>query len=209
MVLIASPPPSKPPSPLYRTLNANSTLLRIFDPTRYSTQALTFRYYGPLNRFDHQHFLSSGDRAEDPKRGIYYAGLSLSCCLVEYFGDVGVVELQDQQICRVQLQRNLTLLDLRANGAMRAGSVAALAKIADRNLSQEWSRYFYEQTDQYGDIDGISYLNTHNDEEAIALYERAQSALVCPETQVLPLAHPSLRPGIQQASLQNHLDFLP
>lgn len=209
MVLIASPPPSKPPSPLYRTLASNSTLLRIFDPTRYGTQAFTFRYYGPINRFDHQRLPPTGNRAQDPERGIYYAGLTLSCCLVEYFGDAGVIELKDQQICQVQLTRDLTLLDLRANGAMRAGSVAALAKIADRDLSQEWSRYFYEQTDQYGEIDGISYLNAHNDEEAIALYERAQSGLVCTDTQILPLAHPSLRPGIQQAALANHLDFSP
>lgn len=209
MVLIASPPPPKPPSPLYRTLISSSTLLRIFDPTRYGTQALTFRSYGPINRFDHQRLPPTGDRAEDLERGIYYAGLTLSCCLVEYFGDVGIIELKDQQICRVQLTRDLTLLDLRANGAMRAGAVAALAKIADRDLSQEWSRYFYEQTDQYGEIDGISYLNAHNDEEAIALYERAQSALVCPDTQILPLAHFSLRPGIQQAALENHLDFSP
>jgi RES domain len=209
VVLIASPPPSKSPSPLYRTLPSGNALLRIFDPTRYGTQALTFRYFGPINRFDHHRIPSTGERAEDPERGIYYAGLTLSCCLVEYFGDIGVIELKGQQICRVQLTRDLTLLDLRANGAMRAGSVAALAKIADRNLSQEWSRYFYEQTDQYGHIDGISYLNAHNDEEAIALYERAQPALVCPETQILPLAHPSLRPGIQQAALHNHLDFPP
>lgn len=217
MVLIASPPPSKRPSPLYRGLASGSHLLRIFDPARYGTQALTFRYYGPINRFDHHRLPDAGElpearrgeAAEDSERGIYYAGLTLSCCLVEYFGDSGVIELKDQQIAQVQLTRDLTLLDLRSRGAMRAGSVAALAKTADRSLSQAWSRYFYEQPDQYGQIDGISYLNAHNDEEAIALYERAQSSLVCPDTQILPLAHPSLRPAIQQAALNNHLDFPP
>jgi RES domain len=209
VVLIASPPPLKSPAPLYRTLASGSFLLRIFDPTRYSTQALTFRYYGPINRFDHHRIPPEGARAQDPERGIYYAGLTLSCCLVEYFGDIGAIELKGQQICRVQLVRDLTLLDLRGNGAMRAGSVAALAKVADRNLSQEWSRYFYEQTSHYRQVDGISYLNAHNDEEAIALYERAQSALVCPDTQILRLDHPSLRPAIQQAALDNHLHFPP
>ena len=92
---------------------------------------------------------------------------------------------------------------------MRAGSVAALAKVADRHLSQAWSRYFYEQTDLYGQIDGISFLNAHNDEEAFALYERAQSALICTDDRILPLAHLSLRPAIEQAALDNHLDFLP
>jgi RES domain len=197
VVLIASPPPAKTPSPLYRTLASGSFLLRIFDPTQYGTKATTFRYHGPINRFDHQRLPLSGTRAEDPERGISYAGLTLSCCLVECFGDTGVIEIKGQQIGRIQLTRELNLLDLRANGAMRAGSVAALAKVADRHLSQDWSRYFYEQTDLYGQIDGVSFLNAHNDEEAIALYERAQSALICPDDQILPLAHLSLRPAIQ------------
>ena len=209
MVLIASPPPAKTPSPLYRTLASGSFLLRIFDPTQYGTKATTFRSYGPINRFDHQRLPPTGNCAEDPERGISYAGLTLSCCLVECFGDTGVIEIKDQQIGRIQLTRDLTLLDLRANGAMRAGSVAALAKVADRHLSQAWSQYFYEQTDLYGQIDGISFLNAHNDEEAFALYERAQSALICPDDRILPLAHPSLRPAMQQAALDNHLDFLP
>jgi RES domain len=209
VVLIASPPPAKTPSPLYRILTSGSFVLRIFDPTQYGTRATTFRSYGPINRFDHQRLSSTGNCAEDPERGISYAGLTLSCCLVECFGDTGVIEIKGQQIGRIQLARDLTLLDLRANGAMRAGSVAALAKVANRHLSQTWSRYFYEQTDLYGQIDGISFLNAHNDEEAIALYERAQSALICPDDRILPLAHPSLRPAIQQAALDNHLDFLP
>jgi hypothetical protein len=110
VVLIFSPPPSKSPSPLYRTLTAGSALLRIFDPSRYGTQALTFRYYGPINRFDHHRIPSEGERAEDPGRGIYYAGLTLSCCLVEYFGDIGVIELKAQQIClRFALSNQLAI----------------------------------------------------------------------------------------------------
>jgi hypothetical protein len=209
MVRIALPPPSKPPSPLFRTLAAGTSILRIFDPTRYGTTALTFRYYGPIGRFDHQRLAPEGGCTEDLERGISYAGLTLSCCLVECFGDSGVIELKGQQIGRIQIDRELNLLDLRGNGAMRAGSVAALAKTADRQISQEWSRYFYERTDLYGLIDGISYFNAHNDEEAFALYERSRSALVCPDSQILSLNHPSLRPAIQQASLANHLDFLP
>ena len=225
MVVIVSPPPLKPPSPLFRILAAGSFMLRIFDPTRHGTTALSFRYFGPLGRFDHQRLAlggfpadrsetrqrlsPTGSSSEDPDRGISYAGLTLSCCLVECFGDVGVIEIKGQQIARLELTRDLTLLDLRGSGAMRAGAVAALAKIADRNLSQAWSRYFYERTADYGQLDGISYLNAHNDEEAIAIYERAQSALVCPDSQILPLNHPSLRPAILEAALTNHLDFLP
>jgi RES domain len=209
VVLIAPPPPSRTPDPLHYTLLSGSYLLRIFNPTRHNTQALTFRHYGPITRFDHQQVTSIGKPADDPERGIYYAGFTFSCCLVEYFGDSGVIEIKDEQVVRIQLKRDLQLLDLRGSGSLRAGSVAALAKVADRAFSQNWSRYFYEETAIYGTLDGICYFNAHNDEAAIALYERSKDALSCPDTQILALNHPNLRPAIQQAALENNLDFLP
>jgi RES domain len=209
VVLIAPPPPLRTPDPLHFILPSGSYLLRIFNPTRHNTQALTFRHYGPINRFDHQQITTTGKPAADPERGIYYAGFTLSCCLVEYFGDSGVIEIKDEQVARIQLKRDLQLLDLRGSGSLRAGSVAALAKVADRAFSQNWSRYFYEQTVIYETLDGICYFNAHNDEAAIALYERSKNALSCPDTQMLALNHPSLRPAIQQAALENNLDFLP
>jgi hypothetical protein len=125
VVVIGKPPPSKTPNPLYCTLASGSFLQRIFNPASHDTQALTFRHFGPSaeGRFDHQHTPCQGDRAQDPERGIYYAGFTLSCCLVECFGDSGVIEIKDQRICRVELTRDLTLLDLKDNGAMRAGTV--------------------------------------------------------------------------------------
>jgi hypothetical protein len=70
------------------------------------------------------------------------------------------------------------------------------------------SRYFYEQQEIYGRIDGIGYYNAHNDEDAIALYERAQDALFCRDDQILRLDYSRLRPAIQKAALDNHLEFL-
>jgi hypothetical protein len=188
-------------------LPVGTQLRRIFDPTRHNTKALDFRYFGPINRFDHQCAKGVNIKGEDPKRGIYYAGFTLSCCIVEVFGDEGVISLKDQQVCLVEIIRQLTLLDLRGEGAMRAGSVAALAKIGERALSQEWSRYFYEHFDDYSSVDGIIFYNAHNDEKAIALYERAEKSLVCSETNILRLDHPSLRPALQQIALNNNLDF--
>jgi hypothetical protein len=181
-------------------------LIRIFKPNPYGTQALTFRFYGPLHRFDHQRGTTP---KTDPERGIYYAALTLSGCLVECFGDTGVIEIQDEQVGQVEITRSLTLLDLRGAGAMKAGSVAALAKTADRVSSQEWSRYFYEQEAIYSLVDGLIYFNAHNDEEAIALYERAQDGLACPSTQVISLDHPQLRPAIQATAIANNLIFKP
>lgn len=149
----------------------------------------------------------------NPKRGIYYAALTFSGCLVEVFGDTGVIEIGEKCVCLPILIRELKLLDLRRSGAMKAGSVAALAKTTNRSLSQEWSRYFYDEPEIYPKIDGIIYFNAHNDahndDEAIALYERAKNGLTFPSERILRLAHPSLRPAIQKAALDNNLIFEP
>lgn len=168
MVLIVAPPPERLPSPLFHFLPVGSRIVRIYNPTAHGTTELTFRFFGPLARFDHH---QGTHPQEDLERGVYYAAPRFSSCLVEVFGDTGVIEIGYQLVCRPQLTRELRLLDLRGSGAMKAGSVAALAKVADHSLSQAWSRYFYERQEVYSKIDGIIYYNAHNDEEAIVLYE--------------------------------------
>jgi len=202
MVQILPPPPQRNPSPIFYDLKKGAYLIRIFDPNSYATQALTFRNYGPLHRFDHHR--GSKPRV-DQEREIYYAAFTLSSCLVECFGDTGIIEIKGQQVAFVEVIRPLKLLDLRDSGAMRAGSVSALAKVSDRRLSQEWSRFFYEQVDIYDKLDGLIFYNAHNDEEAIALYERSSCGLSCPDTEVMILNDPQLRPAIQQAAKDNHL----
>jgi hypothetical protein len=206
MVKIAPPPPFNSPTPTFHTLVTGSKIIRIFDPTRYQTQALTFRYNGPRHRFDH-HRGSITAPQEDPERGIYYAAFTLSGCLVECFGDTGVIEIKDQSVCSVDITKSLNLLDLRGSGAMKAGSVSALAKTADRTLSQAWSRYFYEHTSEYSMIDGLIYFNAHNDEEAIAIYERGKNKLACSQAQILRLDNLKLRSVLQQAAIGNNLIF--
>lgn len=208
MVRIAPPPPSNPPSPTFYVLLVGKKIIRIFDPTRHQARALTFRFNGPRHRFDHHRGLITAPQ-DDPDRGIYYAAFSLSGCLVEYFGDTGVIEIKDQCVGLIDITRPLKLLDIRDSGAMKAGSVSALAKTADRALSQQWSRYFYEHENIYSQIDGIIYYNAHNDEEAIALYERGQKGLACSQNQVIRLDSPKLRPAIQAAARENNLIFVP
>jgi RES domain len=207
LVRIAPPPPANSPSPSFFDLNTSIKIIRIFDPTRHKTQALTFRFNGPRHRFDHHR--GSGKPQNDLERGIYYAAFTLSGCLVECFGDTGVIEIDNQCVCLVDITRPLKLLDLRGAGAMKAGSVSALAKIADREISQAWSRYFYENEHIYTKIDGIIYANAHNDEDAIALYERGKDGLACDQAQILRLDSLRLRPAIQEAALQNNLIFKP
>jgi hypothetical protein len=97
------------------------------------------------------------------------------------------------------------LLDLRGPGAMRAGSVPALAKIANRSPSQASSRYFYENPPDYGLIDGHIYLNAHNDEAVIALYERTVETLTCSPDQICRLDDEALRPLVLDVALRNNL----
>ena len=99
------------------------------------------------------------------QRSIHYSAPTLSGCVVEVFGDTGVVDTRGCRLALIRTCRNLQLLDLRGSGAMRAGSVAALSAIADRDLSQAWSRHFYSSHA----IDGLLYSNAHNSESAIAL----------------------------------------
>ncbi|MEO0948072.1 MAG: RES family NAD+ phosphorylase [Cyanobacteria bacterium J06641_5] len=196
MVSVASPPPSFPVSPQFFILPTGSELIRIYNPaSQYKTQALTFRTYGPICRFDHQR----PPRNNDPGRGIYYAAQSFSCCVVEYF-QARVIEFGELQVAIASLTRELKLLDLQGEGAMKAGCNVATVTAVDTVLTQDWSRYFYET---YPEIDGLIYGSAHNAEPAIALYERGQAGLQCDET--IALAHPDLRPLLREIAEKNNL----
>lgn len=197
MVLIAAPPPARRPRPLHAGLPDGRELFRIYNPTRNGATAIAFRFMGPLLRFDH-HVES------DERRGIYYAAPSLESCVVEVFGDAGVVEFGSRRVAKPVLQRELVLLDLRRRGAMRAGTVAAIAS-ADHGLSQQWSRYFYDDRDVYGGIDGLVYPNAHNGRDAVALYERAEGALVCPPGNDWPLDDPVVETELRRIAHANNL----
>lgn len=208
MVRIAPPPPERVPNPLFYNVPGGATLVRLFNPAHHGASALQFRSYGPLSRFDHH--VGRGQQRnpdDDPGRAIYYAASSLSGCLVEVFGDTGVIDTGDWHVAALSLTRALRLLDLRGSGAMRAGSVAALAKVPDPPLAQAWSRFFYEHTEIYTAIDGLIYCNAHNDEEAVALYERSAAALVCPPDHISRLDSTALRPALLAIAERHNLIF--
>ncbi|MCP9809260.1 RES family NAD+ phosphorylase [Cyanobium sp. HWJ4-Hawea] len=137
-------------------------------------------------------------------RGILYAGLTLSCCLVECFGDTGVIDAQGRRLAFLLTTCPLQLLELRGRGAMRAGSVAALASTADRDLSQDWSRHFHAT---YLQIDGVIYSSAHNEEAAVALYERAEADLHCEMD--YPLDHRLLRSRILKIANDHAMEAPP
>lgn len=205
MVVVDPPPPRRRPNPLFHVLPTGTRLVRLFDPSRHGATATGFRSYGPLLRFDHHRGRADGKPGDDAERGIYYAAMTLSSCLVEVFGDTGVVDLYRHHVASPILRRELRLLDLRRNGAMRAGTKAAIAKVSGRGLSQAWSRHFYETTGVYGEVDGLIYPHAHNDEEAVALYERAADALECPSDRVMGLEDEALRAAVLEAADDNDL----
>lgn len=131
----------------------------------------------------------------------------LSACLVEMFGDIGVIEPRGWVVAEVAVLRDMTLLDLRGSCAMRSGTVAAVCKTGNREASQSWSRHFYQDRTIFDMIDGLIYSNAHNDDDAIALYERARAALRSRRT--LPLSDPSVRSIVSATAHANSLDVTP
>lgn len=199
MVGIPPPPPNNSPDPLWHVVKSGEYFLRLYDPTKFGATATSFRTYGPISRFDHHREFPNNI---DPARGIMYAAANtLSCCLVEVFGDTKVVSVGDWEVARLKSRRELTLLELRGSGAMRAGSVASVTKDSSRRLSQLWSRYFYEQSFLYKLVDGLVYSNAHNEEIAYALYERAEDAIEC--VGICKLRSAALRTELLSSAAEN------
>jgi hypothetical protein len=187
MVVVRLPPPIGGISPQHITINSGDKLIRIFDPTQYGSKAASFRNYGSISRFDHhREYLHK----IDPDRSVIYAGQTLSCCLVEVFGEGGVIEIKQQQIAFITLTTSLKLLNLIGSGAMGAGTVAAISGITQRDISQSWGRYFYENHQLYGLIDGLIFSGAYNGENVVFLYERAKPKIEVAKTEVINLDHP-------------------
>jgi hypothetical protein len=202
MVRVALPPPDtrRRTSPIHHTLPAGADIFRIYDPEApYGLRdGRAFRWRGPYARFDHQRGTGGRER-----RGIWYGGLTLSCAVVEAF-DSGFVDLGTKRLARVRTTRETLLLDLRGRAAMRAGTVAAIS-VGDHALSQPWSRYFWEHTDIYGELDGLYYLSAHNGQPAVALYERARDGLEVPRGHDAPLTDPAVMAAVRRAALDHGL----
>lgn len=212
MVRILPPPPVLPPTPVFSALIAGDRVVRVYDPGRFATRALTFRDVGAINRFDHHRTTTPATLIDvargywrDPDRAISYFGRTLSCCLVEVFGDTRTIERQPWEMALVEISAPLTLLDLRDHRAMRAGTVEALSKTDNRALSQSWSRYFYEQPAIYALVDGLHFHGAHNNEECVALFERGAASLRCTSAWVRPLSDPALDALIEETALKHNM----
>jgi hypothetical protein len=190
-------------------------LFRIYPKGSFYPTPTTFKYYGPNARFDH-HQGKGRDRRPclSAERGICYSGLTISCCLVEVFGDRRLIEWQNQQghpyhVALLITTRPLTLLDLRDQAAWNLGVPAAIGQ-CDHSLAQDWSRYFYmHRSKRIRACDGLLYSGAHNGEDAIALYERAEIALSCAPADDFPLDHPLFRPALRKIAREQGLIVSP
>ena len=177
-------------------LSAGTTLVRVYDPkSKHKPGARLFRSYGPLRRFDHHRGrvgVGPSTPDEDTDRSVYYASLTLSGSVVEVFGEDRVIERGSFRAAYSRLLQPLSLLDLRGDAAIRAGTLHALGQIEATSKTQAWSRYFYETPATYGLVDGLIYANSHNGEDAILLYERAAHVIASAKQTVRLLANPGM-----------------
>lgn len=216
-------PPQTPPEdldPLFYTLESQQQLIRIYK-NKPNRNAVGFNYKGPFGRFDH-HQGSWQDPTEDSERAVYYASpvinsdirAAMSGSIAEVFGDRGdqdcrtMAGMSAKKICLVETADELNLLDLRKNGAMRVGTIVAVATgNLHRRITQAWSRYFYENETAFSRIDGIIYPNCHNEEPSAILYQRAEGRLRCIED--LRLNDPTLRTLIQDIAKELRIAIPP
>jgi hypothetical protein len=203
MVDVKPPPPLRNVNPKIVMLRANTKLRRIYDPTRYGATATGFRSYGPVSRFDHH---SSDKASNDSQRRIIYAGFTLSCCIAEYFGDGEIINVENIKLAIIYLSKELKLLDLRGKAAMAAGTVTAISAITQKEITQAWGRYFYEHIELYGEIDGLMFSGAHNGEDAIALYERAESVIHSSKLKAMDMASDTLRKTVIHIAEEQGLD---
>ena len=206
MVTVALPPPSarRRIRPAHHVLRAGTDVFRIYDPkgAHGPRDGRAFRWRGPYARFDHHRGTGTRER-----RGIWYGALTVGCAVAEAF-DIGIVDPGTKRLARAQATRDLLLLDLRGRGAMRAGTVAAISA-ADHRLSQQWSRYFWEHPQVYGELDGLFYASAHNGEPAVALYERGRDGVGVPSGHDARLTDPAVLAVIRREALDQGLVVLP
>ena len=204
MVKIYLPPPNREIAPQYHVISPGTIIKRIFDPTSYGATASGFRYNGPRSRFDHQPRIN-GKPADSLNRGIVYAGYTLSCCLVEIFGDEDLITIGQQELATIKLNRSIKVLDLRGPGCWNAGLNTTIANNDRRGLTQEWSKYFYETPEKYGNIEGIIFSSAKNGEDALAFYERAKIQITSALISTQRMKDKNLRKEIHLAAKKLHL----
>jgi hypothetical protein len=147
-----------------------------------------FRHFGPVptGRFDH-HLPPPADQS----RAVLYAGLTVQTCVAEVFQDTRVIDRSRRGIwvAGFRLVRELHLLDLSAAWPTRAGASQAISA-GPRERARAWAQAIHTA---YPDVEGLWYRSSMDGgRPAVALNERAETALA-PHPEInAPLSHPGL-----------------
>jgi len=181
-----------------KTLSAGALLWRVYfragpHPTTWSA----FRAFGPSGgRFDH-HLPPPSVQT----RAVLYAAASGPTSLAEVFQDTRIIDRNRRGpwLVGFELTRSVDLLDLTGNWPTTAGASMAI-NTGPRGRARRWSRAVYAA---YPSIQGLYYCSSMDaNQPAIALYERATSALPASPVFHRALADPLIAPTISRAALR-------
>lgn len=146
-----------------------------------------FRKYGPTNsRFDHH---TTPKRVQ--QRAIIYLADDGPTCLAEVFQDTRTIDRRrdDPWLVRFEIVRDLLLLDLTKLWPTKAGASMAISS-GSRPKARKWSRAIYAA---YPEVEGVLYSSAmHGNRPAVALYDRANTALPVTPTFNRALQDPSI-----------------
>lgn len=175
-------------SPEFRIVPSGTLIWRLyFRGGRHPTLWDAFRSYGPTRgRFDHH--LPPASLQE---RSIFYGAEQGATCLAEVYQESRIIDRASRNPWLVALRtaRDLKLLDLTGLWPTRAGASMTLTS-GPRPRAQRWSRALY---DAFPEIDGLYYPSSMAaNRPALALYERALSAMPSAPAFHRPLSDPAL-----------------
>lgn len=177
-------------------LAAGVTLWRIY--RRGGEHALgwsSFRSFGPRDaRFDH-HLPPPRDQG----RATYYAAREPTTCVAEVFQwERRIERLVDAPwLVGFRLARAVLLLDLTGRWPTRAGASMAIHS-GSRPRARAWSRAIHEA---FPEVQGLLYCSSmDSNRHAVALYERARSAMPPRPDFHRPLSNPDLEPFLRDAA---------
>lgn len=176
MATFPDPPPVKSLTsinPIIYTIKKGTKLYRIyFRSGPHPTTWNQFRSFGPTGtRFDHHTYPS-----RIQKRAIIYPAIDGVTCLAEVFQATRFIDRRrnDPWLAGFSLLDNLRLLDLTGLWPTQAGISMAINS-GSHARARKWSRAIYSA---YPDVQGLFYCSSmHQNNPALALYERAKHAL--------------------------------
>lgn len=185
-------------APEWKKLPKATLLFRLyFRGGRHPSSWNGWRSYGPTSsRFDHH---LPPPRPQE--RAILYCATQGPTCLAEVFQDTRTVDRlgRDPWLVAFQLARPVQLLDLTGSWPTRAGASMAI-NTGPRPRARRWSQAIYEA---YSAAEGLLYASSmFANRPAVALYERAGSALPLFPSFHRPLSDPALLEVLRHAARQ-------